>query len=194
MDWLQFLFGNNGKRISELEIESANRAAAIRMLSEDNGRLKQENAQLKKGVVTVPNFSFDPALVETITAENLRVILSHAFPGAEVMLNDITYQYTTLAEVQRWASFDPTNELKYRAEQLDCDKFALTDMANFKSENNYQLGNAVFGIGRGNAAGIGYHEWNIAYVAEGLITLEPQSDKITNWKDNQDYNPDFIYV
>lgn len=194
MDWLQFLFGNNGKRISELEIESANRAAAIRMLSEDNGRLKQENAQLKKGVVTTPDFSFNPALVETITAGNLRVILKHAFPGAEIMLNDITYQYTTLAEIQRWASFDPTNELKYRAEQLDCDKFALTDMANFKSENNYQLGNAVFGIGRGNAAGIGYHEWNIAYVAEGIITLEPQTDLITKWNDNQDYKPDFIYM
>lgn len=186
MNWIQKLFcPNSSETIEQLEKENANRYDLIR-------KLRADNAQLKKGVIP-SDFKFDDTLVKTISGEKLHTILRDAFPGKEIMLNDGTFKYTTLAEVQRWASFDPTNELKYRADELDCDKFALTDMANFKSENNYQLGNVAFGIGRGNAP-VGYHEWNIAYVQEGIIMLEPQNDNIWKWDDNKEYKPDFIYI
>lgn len=186
MNWIQRLFcSKSSKIIEQLEGENAKRYDLIKQLQADN-------AQLKRGILP-SDFKFDNTQVKTISGDKLRTILKEAFPGKEIMLNDGNFKYTTLAEVQRWSSFDPTSELKYRADELDCDKFALTDMANFKSENNYQLGNAVFGIGRGYAP-VGYHEWNIAYVEEGIIMLEPQNDKIWKWDDNKDYNPDFIYI
>ncbi len=181
MSWIQRLFCPESGRIAQLEKD----------LAAKEEKIKWMNEQKERGAT--PDFIFDSNLVKSITSDEIRDILTDAFPGKEIMLNDGTYQYTTLAEVQRWASFDPTNELKYRAEELDCDKYALVDMANFKSENNFQIGNAVFGIGRGQAP-IGYHEWNIAYVEEGIIMLEPQTDQIWKWEDNKDYKPDFIYI
>lgn len=182
MHWIQKLLCPDSGKIAQLE----------KALAEKEEKIKWFEAQ--KGRGATPDFKFDSSLVKNISGDKLRAILEEAFQGKEIMLNDGEYKYTTFAEVQRWASFDPTNELTYRAEELDCDKFALTDMAAFKSENNYQLGNVAFGIGRGNAVGIGYHEWNIAYVKEGIIMLEPQTDKIWMWEDNKDYRPDFIYI
>lgn len=194
MGWIQRLFCPNGDKIASLLQENAKKTEDILKLTSDNLVLKQELNVLKSGDKPVsPEFVFDSSCVKQITTGKLRTILSEAFPGTEIKLADTTYQYTTLAELQRWNSFDPTNELKYRAEQLDCDKYALTDMANFKSENNYQLGNGVFGIAWGSVP-FGYHAWNIAYADEELIMVEPQHDTLMLWKDDKTYKPDFIYI
>ena len=181
MNWFQRLLCPDSNKIAQLE----------KVLAAKDDKIKWMESQ--KGRSATPDFLFDSSLVKTISGAKLRDVLTDAFPGKDIMLNDGEFKYTTLAEVQRWASFDPTNELTYRAEELDCDKFALTDMAQFKSENNYQLGNVVFGLARGNAP-VGYHEWNIAYVEEGIIMCEPQTDQIWKWNDNKEYKPDFIYI
>ncbi len=170
--------------------------------------LKQEIAYLKtqlaefrlKNTGIDTTFQFDESSIKTITATDLYEILDTSFRHVQqIKLADDEYRYTSLTEVQRWASSDPTNELEYRKNVIDCDKFALTDMANFKSENNYQLGNSVFGIVWGDANGI-YHAWNIALVYDQentrLVNLEPQTDLIWHVKDStvNDYKPDFIYI
>ncbi len=177
---------------------------------EDVAPYKQEIAYLKKqlaesrlkdkGIDTT--FVFDEASIKTITAIDLRKILNKAFPHTEINLNDNVYRYTSVHDVQKWASYDPTNEILFRRDVADCDKFALTDMANFKSENNYQIGNAVFGIARGKTERE-YHTWNIclaqiedSFSSPDLFFLEPQSDEMWNvtYKVVHDYRPDFIYI
>ncbi len=177
---------------------------------EDVQPYKQEIAYLKKqlsefrlkdkGIDTT--FVFDADSIKTIKAPDLYEILDTSFPGTEIKLNDNVYQYTSVHEVQKWASYDPTNEIPFRQEVADCDKFALTDMANFKSENNYQIGNAVFGIARGKTERE-YHAWNIclaqiedSFPEPDLFFLEPQSDEMWNvtYKIVHDYRPDFIYI
>ncbi len=173
---------------------------------EDTAPLKQEIACLKMHLAesrlkgTDTTFVFDGKSIKTIKANDLYKILDTTFSAVQqIRLADTIYQYTSLKEVQRWASFDPTSEIPYRSEVMDCDKFALTDMADFKKENNYQLGNSALGLCWG-VSEHGYHAWNLSlvYEAENLYIafLEPQTDLIFHCKDTtvHDYQPDFIYI
>ncbi len=179
---------------------------------EDTAPLKQEIACLKmhlaesrhKEKSTDTTFVFDEESIKTIKGDHLYSLLNTAFPKAELKLADDEYQYTSLYEVQRWASYDPTNLLPWRKTVLDCDKFALTDMADFRREQDYRMGNAAFGMIWGNTTEYGYHAWNICLAQlidtdapdPDLFFLEAQSDQIWNIQNKSihNYQPDFIYI
>lgn len=196
MNWVwKWLCGcpDSGK-IAQLQQDNANLTEAIKSQNDACAKIKNE-LEITTAKLDTRNFMFDSAYIKTIPSRELDMVLSERFLDADIKLADVTYQVTSLVEIQRWASFDPTNELSWRAEVMDCDKFALTDCADIKKENNYQLGNLAFGEAWGQTE-IGYHAWNICYADGEIYFLEPQSDYIFKYSDTSihNYKPDFIKI
>lgn len=196
MGWFDFLFGQKDNEVERLKAE-------IKRLEAD-GKHKNELIQYlqHQKAISQPidtSFTWEKSRIEPIMGGLLREDVKNTFPDLnELKIARRVYKYTSLEEVQRWASFDPTNEIPYRTNEFNCENYALLDMAQFRAEDNFTFSNGAFGFCWGYAFINGthiYHAWNICYADGKLYFLEPQSDSIFLTTDtNHDYKPDFIYI
>jgi len=118
-----------------------------------------------------------------------------------VILWDGTYKFTDFETMMKIIKYDMVKWQEYRAEEYDCDNFAMTfaGLVPFM----YGVNNVGIAIGRviDNNGKVGYHAWNvfIAMKSNGepeLYMYEPQSGKFTSYKSGRigswRYEPEYV--
>lgn len=102
-----------------------------------------------------------PAKLGEIGHQELYSILHTVFPNARhIYLGDANYDLTTDAEMDRFFAYSPVPYNPYSWDDLDCEKFAIMQMAEFYK---WSKGKMLFLriIGFDDIRGIPTHGWNL---------------------------------
>lgn len=106
-------------------------------------------------------------------------ILKKRYPNAFVVLLDHTYKVPNMKDFFNWLKIDMTNEKKYKADDFDCEDFAMKVYSNSRE----QFGSITFGMVMNSDPA---HAYNVIICEDEdgeavIFDLEPQNDTITEY-------------
>jgi len=109
------------------------------------------------------------------------------FPYAKLYISDRYYWVCPKQTIRDFLAMDDTDKEKYIYESHDCDDFSFRLMGQFHKKPYSAL---AFGIAWSNV-----HAYNVVVVTEeGVFLVEPQTDALIPFTDDEAYNTVLIII